>query len=93
MFSPAPSSMVASMNKYQRWVFAVSLVWVLVYNTLLRNDLHVQTRGELMEKTGLSLLQRIRDPHFLSSFEDGPRSYGHFREANVWLRKGYGVEG
>jgi hypothetical protein len=93
VFSPTPSSMVASMDKYQRRVVSLySLIWVLVYNTPLHNDLHVQTRRELMKNTGLPLLELVGYPHFPSSVEDSPGLCGHFWEAKFWLRKGFGVE-
>lgn len=102
MLSPAPSCVKASMDKYKRWVFKFTPIsfffffWVCFCcshtRTLLEDDLHLQTRGQLVEKTRLARLQLVRDPHLGGPFRgDRSGSYGHLGCGTV-CRKGGGRE-
>lgn len=55
VLSPAPGCVIATMDEDQRWVlfrFSIPLIWVF----LLGENLHFQTRWELVKRTALTLL-------------------------------------
>lgn len=90
MLGPAPSCMKAAMDEDQRgvlWTRLLLLIRVGAEGTLLEDDFHTQTRGELVEKTGLPLFQVVGDSHSTGPVEDCEGLFGLCGEAAGWRKR------